>query len=194
MELWMIIVAVLVIAAIAGVAWFSMRRQRSNELRGQFGPEYERAVEGADSRSAAERELDERRKRVGEMPLHPLEPAQREEFTTTWRQVQADFVDDPTGAFTRADHLVDEVMAARGYPTGTDFETRAGDLSVNHPHFVSEYREARKISEAHASQGVPTETLRRGFVHYRALFDDLLGTDATDEQPERVPAGTAADR
>jgi hypothetical protein len=194
MESWMIVVAVLVIAAIAGAAWFTMQRRRSEELQGQFGPEYERAVEQSDSRSAAERELDDRRKRVGEMELRPLDPAQRDEYLTTWKRVQADFVDDPSGAITRADSLIDEVMEARGYPTGTDFETRAGDLSVNHPRVVSEYRAARDVAEHHAAEGVPTEALRRGFVHYRTLFEDLLETDSTEDQPAPVPAETARAR
>jgi hypothetical protein len=194
MESWMLIVAVLVIAAIAAAAWFMMQRRRSEDLRGQFGPEYERAVEGAESRREAERELTDRRKRVDEMEIHQLDPARRDEYAATWKQVQADFVDDPSGAITRADALVEEVMAARGYPTGTDFETRAGDLSVNHPRVVSEYREARNISEHNASEGVPTEALRRGFVHYRALFEDLLGNGTTDEEPAAVPAETARTR
>jgi hypothetical protein len=194
MEGWQIIIVVLVIAAIAGAAWFMMQRRRSKELQGQFGPEYERTVDQADSRAAAERELAERRKRVEGMELRPLDPDEREGYLATWKQVQADFVDDPSGATTRADRLIQEVMAARGYPTETEFETRAADLSVNHARVVNEYRAAREISEHNAAEGVPTEALRRGFVHYRALFEDLLETGATDDASAPSPAEIQGDR
>jgi hypothetical protein len=194
MEGWQIIVAVLIIAAIAGAAWFMMQRRRSDDLQAQFGPEYERTVDQADNRRAAERELAERRKRVEGMELRPLDPDQRERYLTTWKQVQSDFVDDPSGATTRADRLVEEVMTARGYPEGTDFETRVADVSVNHPRVVNEYREAREISERHAAEGLPTEALRQGFVHYRALFEDLLETGASEAAPTPAPAESTRDR
>jgi len=194
MEGWQIIIAVLVIAGIVGAAWFMTQRRRSEELQGQFGPEYERTVDQADSRRAAERELVERRKRVEGMELRPLDADQREGYLTTWRQVQADFVDDPSGATARADRLIEEVMAARGYPTETDFETRVADVSVNHPRVVNEYREAREISERHAAEGLPTEALRQGFVHYRALFEDLLETGASNAEPEPEPAESTRNR
>ena len=73
-------------------------------------------------------------------------------------------------------------MAARGYPTGTDFEQRAADISVDHPRVVSEYRSPREIAERHADEGLPTEMLRRGFVHYRALFEDLLESSPAEER------------
>ncbi len=41
---------------------------------------------------------------------------ERERFITDWRLVQSRFVDDPQGAVSEADLLVDKVMQARGYP------------------------------------------------------------------------------
>jgi hypothetical protein len=188
MEQWQIILILLLVVVGVGVAaWAFTRRRHSEELRGRFGPEYERTVEQAHDRSAAERDLDERRKRVEGMELHPLEASQRDRYLSAWTDIQAEFVDDPSGATTKADRLIEDVMAARGYPTGVDFEQRAADISVNHPRVVSEYRAAREISERHAAEGLPTEMLRRGFVHYRALFEDLLET-APSEQPEPAEA------
>jgi hypothetical protein len=182
MESWQIIIAVVAILVVGGaVAWLATRRQRSQELQGRFGPEYEHTLEQTNDRAAAERELDERRKRVEGMDLRPLDVQERDGFLASWKQVQAEFVDDPSGATTKADRLVEDVMAARGYPTGTDFEQRAADISVDHPRVVSEYRAAREIAERHAAEGLPTEMLRRGFVHYRALFEDLLDTSPTDQ-------------
>jgi hypothetical protein len=182
MESWQIIIVVVAILVVGGaVAWLVTRRRHSEELQGRFGPEYEHTLERINDRAAAERELDERRKRVERMDLRPLDVQQRDYFLASWKQVQAEFVDDPSGATTKADRLVEDVMAARGYPTGTDFEQRAADISVDHPRVVSEYRAARDIAERHAAEGLPTEMLRRGFVHYRALFEDLLETSPTDE-------------
>jgi hypothetical protein len=184
MESWQIIVAVVAILVVGGaVAWLATRRRHSQELQGRFGPEYAHTLERTNDRAAAERELDERRKRVEGMDLRRLDVQQRDDFIASWKQVQAEFVDDPSGATTKADRLVEDVMEARGYPTGTDFEQRAADISVDHPRVVSEYRAAREIAERHAAEGLPTEMLRRGFVHYRALFEDLLETSPTDERP-----------
>lgn len=82
-------------------------------------------------------------------------------------------MDDPKGAVTDADHLVDEVMAARGYPLG-DFDRRAADLSVHHPRVVENYRAARDIALRHRRGEASTEDLRRAMVYYRELFQDLL--------------------
>jgi hypothetical protein len=190
MEGWQIIVLLLVVLAIGIGVWAFTRRRRTQELQGRFGPEYEHTVEQTQDRRAAERELDERRKRVEGMELRPLEADRRDDYIAAWKEIQAEFVDDPAGATTKADRLIEDVMAARGYPTGTDFEQRAADISVDHPRVVSEYRAAREIAERHASEGLPTEMLRRGFVHYRALFEDLLETESTTDRAEPAEART----
>ena len=59
----------------------------------------------------------------------------RSSFSYRWKEVQAQFVDDPKGAVTLADGLVTDVMQARGYPV-TDFEQRAADISVDPPQVV----------------------------------------------------------
>jgi hypothetical protein len=75
-------------------------------------------------------------------------------------------------------------MRARGYPM-VDFEQRAADVSVDHPHVVDEYRAAHDVAERHAAGSVDTEELRQAMVHYRALFQDLLETN--EEPPEEPP-------
>jgi len=82
-----------------------------------------------------------------------------------------------------ADHLVTEVMRVRGYPM-TDFEQRAADVSVAHPHLVTNYRAAHAIAVSSAGQKASTEDLRQAMVHYRALFEELLGVPAPE--PELV--------
>ena len=49
--------------------------------------------------------------------------------------MQSRFVDDPNGAVTDADRLVEEVMQSRGYPV-SDFDQRVADISVHHPRVV----------------------------------------------------------
>jgi hypothetical protein len=169
-----IVLAVVVIVVVVAVVWFTMRR-RSEELRKRFGPEYDRVITERGDTRQAEHELAERQRRVERLDIHPLETAQRDQFIESWRATQAHFVDAPAEAITDADRLVSEVMRARGYPVG-DFEQRAADISVDHPTLVENYRAAHAIALANQRGQSGTEELRQAFVHYRALFEDLLET------------------
>lgn len=189
MELWLIIALVIVVAAaIAAGAYLFSQRRRTQELSGRFGPEYRHAVEETGDRRAAEKELEERQKRVEEMEIRDLPAHEQERFATAWRKVQAQFVDDPSGAISQADALVQELLTARGYEVGEGFDRVAADASVHHGQVVSEYRQAHAISERHAAGGVDTEELRQAMVHYRALFDDLLGTTTPAPATTGAPA------
>jgi hypothetical protein len=176
----LIIVAVVVIVAIvvvAGLIW--SRRRRSAHLRDRFGPEYDHAIAYEGGRAEAESELAKREKRVSELDIRPLEPAARMKFIDRWKDVQARFVDDPARAVADADGLLGEVMTARGYPV-SDFEQRAGDISVDHPEVVRNYRAGHDIALRHAQGNASTEDLRQAMIHYRSLFDELVNeTDAT---------------
>ena len=165
-----IIVLVLVLAVIA-VVMMQMRRKRLQE---RFGPEYDRAVAEGDSRRAAEHDLAAREKRVRQLEIRPLAPEARERYATQWTQVQSDFVDSPNTAVGSAQSLVTEVMRERGYPTD-DPEQRMEDLSVEHADVMDHYRQAHEISSRTSDGQVSTEELRQGMVHYRSLFDSLLG-------------------
>lgn len=183
-----IVLVVLVIAAAALFGIWALRRSsnlRSNRLRERFRSEYDQERQRR-GRKGAERELLERAERVQHYSLRPLNPGEYERFSHRWRGVQEHFVDNPASATIVADHLVKEVMEARGYPLG-DFEKRAADLSVDHPRLVSHYREARSIAEATREQQVSTDDLRRAFVSYRALFDDLLVSQSPHPAPDRTP-------
>ena len=174
------------------MGWFAVQRRRSESLRTQFGPEYERTVEQASDRARAEADLQERRERVDAFDIRPLGTPAHHRFSEEWASVQAMFVDDPAGAVEQADGLIGDVMRARGYPVG-DFEQRAADLSVDHPTVVEHYREAHTVAQASRDGSGDTEALRQAFVHYRALFADLLEgapaaePRATTEQPLTRP-------
>jgi hypothetical protein len=169
-----LVVIIAVVVVIAAVATIS-RQQRTQRLRERFGPEYSRAVEEYGNTRKAEPALIAREKRVGDLHIRTLSPAERDRFADAWRSVQARFVDDPAGATNRADQLVADLMATRGYPVG-DFEQRAADISVDHPTVVEHYRTAHEIALQQEQGQASTEDLRTALVHYRALFEDLLET------------------
>ena len=166
-----LIIAVIVLAAV--VVWLALDRRKSAHLRSRFGPEYERTVREHGNRRRAETELERREHRVERLHIRPLSAADRERFVAAWRADQARFVDDPAGAVTEADRLVQDVMKTRGYPVA-DFDQRVEDISVDHPHLVQNYRAARDLAARHRRGEATTEDLRRALVYYRGLFDELL--------------------
>ncbi|MET0283553.1 MAG: hypothetical protein ABW352_03765 [Polyangiales bacterium] len=179
-----LIAAALLLGAgiVALVRWNKLKR--SNELRANFGPEYERALEAHGSRERAERDLLARRKRRDGLDIKPLSEEQCDTFSAEWGRVQQLFVDDPGSAVLEADTLVKEVMRTRGYPVG-DFDQRVADLSVEHANVVEHYRSARKLAAANEHGTAQTEDLRQAMIHFRALFAALLQTDRA-ERPEPV--------
>jgi hypothetical protein len=189
MQTWQIAVIVVVALVVVAVGWMVVQRQRTQKLSEKFGPEYQRTVEASGDQRAAERELQARTERVKSFEIRALSTEQRDQYLASWKESQAHFVDDPSGAISQADMLVQQVMLARGYPMA-DFEQRAADISVDHPHVVDEYRAAHNIAERQATGDVGTEDLRQAMVHYRALFDDLLETDSAAPEPEQPAAET----
>lgn len=171
----------IVIGAVVGIVvlWVlvsALRTRRTRSLQNRFGREYDRTVEGAGGRREAEQELTERQKRHDELELRPLPQDARERYLQQWQATQGRFVDDPTGAVSEADQLVQRVMRDRGYPVD-DFEQRAADISVEHPDLVERYRTADGIARASERGEASTEDLRHSVRHYRALFVELLELD-----------------
>jgi hypothetical protein len=191
----LVIGAIVLVAAVALTAvYVATQRRRSQQLRHHYGVEYDRAARELGQRGA-EAELRSREKRVERLNLSPLGATQRDRFAARWRIVQTQFVDDPDGAVTQGDRLVEEVMIARGYPDAS-FEQRLADLSVHHPAVVQNYRAAREIAIRHQEGGATTEDLRRAMVYYRELFDDLLEEHTTADRDVglRVEREASAER
>lgn len=180
---WIILVIVVAIIVILAL-WWGMQSRRSRELHEDFGPEYDRTVNEADSRRAAESELRDRRDRVENLNIRPLSISDRSRFAGEWETLQPRFVDDPQGAVRDADSLVSNLMQTRGYPMGK-FEQRAADISVDHPNVVSHYREAHRLAQRNASGEATTEEQRRALVHYRELFGELLSDGVPDASATR---------
>lgn len=171
-----LIVAIAVAAGIAiGVAMiYAVQRMRTRRLKERFGPEYTRVIEETGNRSAAEAKLLHRQRRVEKLHIRALGSDERTRFQDEWRNIQAQFVDDPGRALNEADRLVGEVMAAEGYPM-REFEERAEDISVDHPAVCENYREGHTIAARNVQGRATTEDLRKAMIHYRALFEDLAG-------------------
>ena len=184
----LIVVIVVIVVAAVVVGFLGAQRRRSRRLQERFGPEYERTVaESEGNRRAAEAELLERQAHREKLNIVPLQPAARERYLQAWHLVQAKFVDEPVLATRDADRLITEVMRERGYPVD-DFEQRAADISVDHPHVVEHYRAAHGTWSANERGQASTEDLRQSLVHYRSLFDELLGTQTTDQPLARDTA------
>ena len=194
MATWVwILIAAAAVLIVAMVAWGMMKRKQTKQLQSQFGPEYDRTVEAADSKRAAKAELAARRDRREQLDIRPLSSAARERYIDQWQIVQAQFVDNPSGAVSSADQLIQSAMADRGYPV-KDFETRAADVSVDHPDVVENYRQGHRLAQKSADGDGSTEDLRQAMRHYRALFDELV--EPTGDEPmtrEREDAAAAAE-
>jgi hypothetical protein len=171
-----IILGLLGVLIVIAIFWY-VRGRRSEQLRKHFGPEYKRTLDQYGDQRKAEEVLVEREKRVRKLDIHGLTAEEQERFADSWQRTQALFVDEPSRAVTEANSLVNELMQSRGYPVG-DFEQRAADISVDHPHVVTNYRAARDVAERNKSGKATTEDLRQAIVHYRSLFEELLEAPA----------------
>jgi len=178
-----IAVVVLVIVGLLLASSFSSRN-RSKKLQDRFGTEYDRTVETLGDKKKAQTELDQRQKHVAGLNIQPLSAVDRERYLANWAAIQSKFVDEPGQAIGNADRLIMEVMQIRAYPV-SDFEQRAADISVSYPALVSNYRAAREIALKNEKQEANTEELRQALIHYRSLFEELLGTEA-DAQKENL--------
>jgi hypothetical protein len=200
MDTGLLVAILVVLILLALLAFFAGRQRRSRRLQDTFGPEYDRTVEEAGDRRAAETELQERTERRAGFDVVALEPEARERYVEAWRNTQAQFVDEPVEATREADRLITSVMRDRGYPVD-DFEQRAADISVDHPQVVDDYRAAHAIAARNDRSEATTEDLRQALVHYRSLFEELLEDRPAEErvaeerQPEeRVPEERHPDR
>src|SRR3954462_12569284 len=168
---WVLLIVVLVVVVLAAVA--VMRRRRTEDLRGRFGPEYDRAVEASDDRRNAEQDLLDRARRRDRLEIRPLPEGARARYADQWRGIPERVLDDPAGSVGAAHALLDQVMAERGYPT-TDFEEQADLVSVHHPKVVENYRAGYAVHQRQSTGEASTEDMRDALVRYRSLFVDLL--------------------
>lgn len=173
---WVVILVVAAVVLLAILVALYLRNRRT-KLQRRFGSEYERAVQAQGGRLKAERDLAQRERLHDKLDIRPLSDESRERYAREWAGLQRGFVDDPKGALGKADLLVGDLLAERGYPTN-DRGAQESALSVEHAHVMDRFREAHEISERNSRGEADTEQLRRATVNYRSLVDELLGADA----------------
>jgi hypothetical protein len=120
---------------------------------------------------------------VKALEIRPLSQDEIEHFTSRWQANQVDFVDEPLAAIQKADQLISQVMKAKGYPI-EDFEQQAADISVDYPNLVRDYRGLHLIAIKGRDDDISTEEMRQAMIHGRDLFNILMSSDETADQPQ----------
>jgi hypothetical protein len=205
-----IVLAVIVVLGAAVLIRRTGTRDQGRDLRRRFGPEYDRVAAQRGDQTAAEQELAERVREHDALTLRPLAQDERERYERTWNGVQERFIDDPRGATQQADQVIGGLLTAIGYPS-EDREKQLELASVDHAYALSDYRQARELAQRGLSgEGFAgrqqelardgaqepardgagtvdssTEALRQALLHYRVMFNDLLGHTGA----ERAHAG-----
>jgi hypothetical protein len=171
-------IAVLLLVILAIGIDLATRKRRTAKLRALGSSIDVRPVnEGLRQTEAfpAERvERAERAQPVVALHIVPLAPGDRARFLESWSRVQARFIDGPGNAVADADQLLGDVLSTRGYPV-SDFEQRAAEISVGHPRVLENYRAAHQGALRRAEGQSSTEDLRQVMIHYRTLFEELVG-------------------
>ena len=70
-------------------------------------------------------------------------------------------------------------MRDRGYPT-ENYDQILADLSVEHAHTLSRFRDAHEISARADANGASTEDMRQAMINYRSLFQELVGVQGSE--------------
>lgn len=182
-----VLVVVVIVAAVVIAAVLAMQARRRS-LRQRFGPEYDRLAAQHGSRKA-EAELAQRQRHVRELDIHPLTPEAQARYNAEWAVVQERFVETPQEALKAATSVVTSAMRDRGYPT-ENYDQMLADLSVEHAHTLTEFRQAHEIGMR--ADTASTEDLRQAMIRYRALFQELVGTDGDAVAPGTWPGDANA--
>ncbi len=144
--------AVLVVLAVLLAIFLISRRGRTHRMRQQrertreeFGQEYDRLAEERGSEEEAEKELRQRRGRVGRQ-VQPLSDDSRRRYEEQWNEVERVFVNNPERSIEMADRTVSDILEERNFIADAaqdDRETEKG-LAAMYPDVASDYREARR--------------------------------------------------
>ena len=130
---------------------------------------------------------------LNEYDIRPLTTAERDRYQREWTRIEHHFVTRRAAAVVEAGELLVDVMRMQGYPM-SDFETHAASLSVKHPLVVEHYRAGHRVIGG-APGSASTDDLRQAMLHYRSLFEELLGgADFEREVPREDELRTALPR
>src|SRR5262249_40812494 len=95
-------------------------------------------------------------------------------FIHEWRLCQRRFVDDPGAAVQGADRVVTEIMRLRGGSGGDPYD-RVNDIFAADSKHSLRFRGAEDIIIRYHRGLASTNELRKAFVNFRSLFDEMLG-------------------
>ncbi len=183
---WSVVAVVVALFIVSAVGLTAMRRRkRSEQLKSLFGPEYDRALRLYGDRSRAEAALENRRRRLAEMRVHELAPADRDRFRSEWVAIQTASSTDPAAALQRADGLLSEILRAEGCTT-VDPDERQIDLSLIHPNVAEEYRAASEVITGRQIGRATAEECRRGVQRFSSILDVILGETNLRARLQRV--------
>jgi hypothetical protein len=99
--------------------------------------------------------------------LRPISANSYDRFTIAWNQIASEFVHAPAEATRDAEELVYNLLAARGHPTGRS-------------HLPESMHEARRWMARERHDG--TEALRQAMLHYRRVFEQVIGRRPDDDR------------
>ena len=186
-------IIVVAISAISALA-MSVAVTRRRKLRQRFGSEYDRLVADIGSARKAREELDSRTRHVRTLLILPLSAGKHASYSMSWPDLQERFVDQPDAAVASAERLVTDLIADRGFPADS-YEQILADLSVDHASCVQHYRTARELRRKADNGAGSTEHLRQAMIHYREMFDELIGEPANgDVVATEDPSGQVKNR
>lgn len=94
--------------------------------------------------------------------IRELTDAERSHYRSTWWRIEAHFIEHPASAVVEAHELIAAVLDRREYPQ-------------DDPVVVEHFRPATAVIEAKRRDTASTEDLRQAMLHYRALFDAIVG-------------------
>jgi hypothetical protein len=197
-----VVTIVVVVVVLAGVAAYLARRSSgapwaandSKRMRRAYGREYDRLYAEHGDQAAVEQELGRREQARQSLEITELAGPDRDRLLAGWAAAQAGFVDDPGGSARRAEQLIGEALAVRGYPADQP-EEQLALASVDHPRALSEFRDGHELMQR-SQTGAPdvdsTEQLRQSMLHFRVFFEDLTGGSGkasySADQKEKVRA------
>jgi hypothetical protein len=164
-------IALAVVVFVAVVATWRAHQRRADALAAADAP--------------SRRELAATRKAALEpRELRLLSPSQRSRYLDGWHGVETSFAADPEAGIALADHIVRDVAAELGYPTGRFHELAEG-LALDFPDEIEDYCMAHALTVANEQRAVSHRQLRSAFRGYRALFARLTApVRFTDVDPD----------
>ena len=190
-----VVAIVVVVLVLAGVATYLVRRgpgvsapwarNDSKRMQRTYGREYDRLYALHADHAVVEQEFGRREQARRDLEITEISREDRDRLGAGWASAQARFVDDPGGAARRAEQLIGEALAVRGYPGG-DPEEQLALSSVDHARALAEFRDGHELMQR-SQTGAPgvdaTEQLRQAMLRFRVFFEDLAGTSTQASNP-----------